>query len=196
MILDLQFANRESRMYPLSMRPHNGMKAQDSLVLLKIVDLGKESWLAKDLAASIGLSPTEVSMSLERSRYAKLLDDSKRRVNTKAFLDFLVHGLRVVFPVQPGGLVRGIPTAWSAKPLSETFKNANPVVWPSENGKLRGEAIEPLYPSVTKAVANSAALHELLALVDALRIGRSREIESSARILRERFDAYAHLAEH
>lgn len=178
------------------MRPHNGMKAQDSLVLLKIVDLGSESWLAKDLAASIGLSPTEVSMSLERSRYAKLLDDAKRRVNTMAFLDFLVHGLRVVFPVQPGGLVRGIPTAWSAEPLSETFKNANPVVWPSENGNLRGEAIEPLYPSVTKAVANSRSLHELLALTDALRIGRAREIDSSAKILRERFDAYARLAEH
>lgn len=180
-------------MYPLSMRPHNGMKAQDILVLLKIVDLGREPWMAKDLAASIGLSPTEVSMSLERSRYARLLDDAKRRVNTKALLDFLVHGLRVVFPVQPGGIVRGIPTAWSAKPLSETFKNASPVVWPSEIGKLRGEAVEPLFPCVTKAVSNSVSLHELLALTDALRIGRAREIALAAKILKERFDAYAQL---
>lgn len=177
------------------MRPHNGMKAQDCLVLLKIVDLGAGKWMAKDLAASIGLSPTEVSMSLERSRYAKLLDDTKRRVNTKAFHDFLVYGLRVVFPVQPGGIVRGIPTAWSAKPLSESFKKVNPVVWPSENGKLRGEAIEPLFPCVTKAVSSSASLHELLALTDALRIGRAREVELSAKILQERFDAYAHLPE-
>ena len=178
------------------MRPHNGMKSQDCLVLLKIVDLGAGHWMAKDLAASIGLSPTEVSMSLERSRYAKLLDDAKRRVNTNAFLDFLVHGLRVVFPVHPGGVVRGIPTAWSAKPLSDTFKNASPVVWPSENGKVRGESVEPLFPCVTKAVANSASLHELLALTDALRIGRAREIALAAKILKERFDVYAQLVEH
>lgn len=178
------------------MRPHNGMKAQDCLVLLKILDLGKEPWMAKDLAAAIGLSPAEVSNSLERSRYARLLDDAKRRVNTKAFLDFLVHGLRMVFPVQPGGIVRGIPTAWSAMPLAETFPNANPVVWPSEDGKMRGEGIEPLYQSVPLAVSKSESLHELLALVDALRIGRAREVNLATQLLQQRFDRYALIAEH
>lgn len=172
------------------------MKSQDCLVLLQIVDLGGSPWMGKDLAAATGLSQAEISMSLERSRYAKLLDDAKRRVNTQAFLDFLVHGLRVVFPVQPGGIVRGIPTAWSASPLAKTFPNASPVVWPSEDGKLRGESIEPLYSSVTKAATNSATLHELLALVDALRIGRAREVKLATEFLQRRFDGYASLAKH
>lgn len=178
------------------MRSHNGMKPQDCLILLKVVDYELHAWMAKDQALSVELSQGEVSMSLERSRYARLIDDSKRRVNTKAFLDFLVYGLRVVFAVQPGGIVRGIPTAWSAPPLQGTFPDANPVVWPRETGKLRGGSIEPLFPSVTIAAANSATLRETLALVDALRIGRTREVNLAKDILQRRFAAYANLAEH
>jgi len=172
------------------------MKAQDCLVLLKIVDLGGVPWMAKDLAGSIGLSPAEVSLSLDRSRFARLLDETKKQVNTRAFLEFLIHGLRVVFPVQPGGIVRGIPTAWSMTPLSGAFPGAAPVVWPSEDGTIRGEAIEPLYSSVPKAAAGSVMLHEMLALTDALRIGRAREVKQASDALRERFESYARLAEH
>lgn len=178
------------------MREHHGMKPQDCVVLLKIVDLGATPWMAKDLAVAVGLSPTEVSFSLERSRYSKLLNEAKRRVNTQAFLDFLVHGLRVVFPVRPGGMARGIPTAWSAPPLLKSFGDASPVVWPSENGNLRGESIQPLYANSIASVTEQPGLHELLALVDALRIGRAREIDFASKILTERFEGYARLAEH
>lgn len=171
------------------------MKPQDCVVLLKIVDLGASPWMAKDLAVAVGLSPSEVSFSLERSRYSKLLNDTKHRVNTRAFLDFLVHGLRVVFPVRPGGMARGIPTAWSAPPLAASFRDANPVVWPSENGSLRGESIQALYPNTIASVVGQPGFHELLALVDALRIGRTREIELASKILTERFEGYARLAE-
>ena len=178
------------------MRVHHGMKPQDCVVLLKIVDLGTSPWMAKDLALAAGLSPSEVSFSLERSRYSKLLNDGKRRVNTRAFLDFLVHGLRVVFPVRPGGMARGIPTAWSAPPLLKSFGEASPVVWPSENGNLRGESIQPLYPNSIASVVEQPGFHELLAMVDALRIGRSREIELASKFLTERFEGYARLAEY
>ena len=178
------------------MRVHHGMKPQDCVILLKIVDLGASKWMAKDLALAVGLSPSEVSFSLERSRYSKLLNDGKRRVNTRAFLDFLVHGLRVVFPVRPGGMARGIPTAWSAPPLAASFGDSNPVVWPSETGSLRGESIQPLYPNSIVSVLEQPGLHELLAMVDALRIGRSREIDLASKFLAKRFEGYARLAEH
>mgnify|MGYP000940118706 CR=1 FL=1 len=178
------------------MRSHNGMKPQDCVILLKIIDYGSSPWMAKELAQAAGLSPGEVSFSLERSRYAMLLNESKRRVNTRAFLDFLVHGLRVVFPVHVGGIVRGIPTAWSASPLSRSFPDANPVVWPSDQGTLRGESIEPLYANSIASLIEQPSFHELLALVDALRIGRAREADLASKILRERFDEYARLAEH
>jgi hypothetical protein len=31
--------------------------------------------------------------------------------------EFLIHGLKYVFPAYPGALVRGVPTAHSAEPL-------------------------------------------------------------------------------
>lgn len=172
------------------------MKPQDCVILLKIIDMGASPWMAKEIAHALGLSPAEVSFSLERSRYAMLLDEKKHRVNTRAFLDFLVHGLRVVFPVHAGGIVRGIPTAWSASPLSRSFPDANPVVWPSENGILRGESIQPLHANPIASVMEQPSFHELLALVDALRIGRAREIDLASKMLRERFNEYARLAEH
>ena len=60
------------------MKNSNGMRPQDVAVLLKIVRMGKQPWLAKDLAAALHLSPAEVSNSLSRSALAGLLDSSKR----------------------------------------------------------------------------------------------------------------------
>ena len=40
---------------------------------------------------------------------------------------------------------------------------------------IRGQGIAPLYESVPLAAAKDQQLYELLALVDALRVGRARE---------------------
>ena len=50
-----------------------------------------------------------------------------------------------------------------------------PLVWPHPEGEVRGESIEPLYPSAVDAARRDSRLYECLALVDALRIGRARE---------------------
>ncbi len=42
---------------------------------------------------------------------------------------------------------------------------------------LRGQSIIPLYSSAPEAALKDSILHGLLALVDALRIGRARERE-------------------
>lgn len=41
---------------------------------------------------------------------------------------------------------------------------------------MRGYCVIPLYKSVVNAVHIDSQLHEILALVDAIRIGRAREI--------------------
>lgn len=43
------------------------------------------------------------------------------------------------------------------------------------DGQVQGVAVKPLYPSVPHAARRDAALYDLLALVDALRLGRARE---------------------
>lgn len=153
------------------------MRPQDVVVLLKIVALGNKEWFHHSLADEIGISQSEVSQSLNRSMEAGLIDQSRKKVMRMALLEFLQYGIRYVFPQKPGAVVRGIPTAHSAAPLNAVIKSEENYVWPSGVGTVRGQAIMPLYPSVLNAIKNDEKLYELLALVDALRVGRVREKE-------------------
>ncbi len=162
------------------------MSPQDIVVLLKITTCNNASWLQDQLAYDLHISQSEVSKSIARSKFAGLIDASGKNVFKMALLEFLQYGIRYVFPEQPGALVRGIPTAHSALPLSNIIVSEEHYVWPSGKGKLRGQAITPLYPSLIHAVQNDTKLHELLALVDALRVGKAREKEIAIRVLKDR----------
>lgn len=162
------------------------MRPQDIAILLKIAALGDASWLSKDLAKSLIISPSEVSESLRRSHFAGLIDSTKKIVRRQSLLDFLRYGLRYVFPVQPGAVVRGIPTAHAAQPLAEIIQSSEPLVWPHPSGILRGQSIEPLYPNAPDAAIADPGFHELLALADTLRIGRAREREAAFLALQDR----------
>lgn len=162
------------------------MRPQDVAVLLKIVALGAEPWLARDLASALRLSPAEVSNSLKRSALAGLLDATRRKVAKRNLLDFLESGLPYVFPTRPGGSVRGVPTAHSAAPLAAKFLSDEPYVWPSAKGSAKGQAIQPLYPGAVEASLADAALYQLLALTDALRVGRTRERGEAVKELAKR----------
>ena len=59
-------------------------------------------------------------------------------------------------------------------------------VWPDDSGDTTGTSLEPLHPSAPRAARSSPELHELLALVDALRVGRARERALAARELHTR----------
>ena len=159
------------------MRVLQGIKPQDILILLKLCLWRDREWRHVDLAGELGLSQTEVSFALERCRMSGFVDSAKKRVLRSALVEFLAHGLKYVYPVQPGAVCRGMPTAHSAAPLSDRIRSEadDQYVWPWADGKVRGQGIEPLYGSVPHAAAKDAQLHELLALVDALRVGRARE---------------------
>lgn len=157
-------------------RKHNGMRPQDLVILLKVITLGDTFWHAKDLAQSLYISPSEISESLERSHYAGLIGHDKRRVNKLNLMDFLIHGMRYVFPAQPGILTRGIPTAHSHPYMKTLIHSNQPYVWPSPDGKEMGQAIEPFYPNQIKAAMSDQHLYKLLALLDVIRVGRVREI--------------------
>jgi hypothetical protein len=59
-------------------------------------------------------------------------------------------------------------------------------VWPWAKGNVRGHSIIPLYSSVPEAARQDDKLYELLALVDALRIGRAREKNLAINELKKR----------
>jgi hypothetical protein len=159
------------------MKKHNGMRPQDVVILLKIIALDnrKDDWLAKDLARELHISPSEVSESLHRCVESNLIDFNKRRVNRQNLIDFIEFGLKYVFPASIGTETRGIPTAHS-HPFMKEFGNGSVYVWPEMSGIVRGAGVDPLYPNMVKAVKEDEILYKLLALVEVLRVGRTREV--------------------
>lgn len=180
-----QIAIRDLRYisYLYYMRKHNGMRPQDIVILLAIVSYGKKDWLIKDLANSLYISQSEVSESLNRSQVAGLIDYNKRRVNRHALYEFLEFGLTYVFPVQPGPVVSGMPTAHSHPVLKDKIVSEQFYVWPEPGGSVRGFAIEPLYEKQVKAVKENSELYKLLAMVDVIRVGNRRETKFAKDIL-------------
>jgi hypothetical protein len=164
------------------------MKPQDILLLLKIVSDNSPSWNQKPMAAALGLSQSEVSEAVGRCKYAGLLAPKGKVVMRMALMEFLQYGLRYVFPTKPGAVVRGVPTSHSAKPLNDKIQSSEAYVWPYGNGMVRGHGILPLYPSVPEAALKDEKLHEILALVDALRVGRAREKELAVKELKKRLE--------
>ena len=152
------------------------IKPQDIVVGLKLaLSAGSESYAA--LAKVLGMSASEVHAAVGRLADARLLDPDSRKIRRKPFVEFLLHGVPYAFPVAVGEMTRGVPTAWAAPVMSgrvATTKNEAPV-WPEPDGTCKGLAVEPLYRTVPTAAANDPALYELLALVDAVRLGRARE---------------------
>ena len=162
------------------------MKPQDIVILLKIIAYCSELWQQIPLAEALKMSQSEISQSLARSKYAGLLDGSGKKVMRLALMDFLQYGLAYVFPQKTGPVVRGVPTAHSASPLNAVIQSEELYVWPSANGKARGQSIVPLYPSVVEAAMKDEKLYQLLALTDALRVGRAREKEIAVSELKQR----------
>jgi DNA-binding Lrp family transcriptional regulator len=153
------------------------MKPQDILVLLKICVMAEDKWSIAALAKSISMSASEVHAAIKRLENAGLL--FSRKPKTASAEEFIIHGLKYVFPAVIGRECRGIPTAHSASPLSKLVVSdpKDMLVWPYEFGNARGQSVNPLYKSVPLAVKNDFKLYELLALADAIRTGRARERE-------------------
>lgn len=163
------------------------IKSQDILLLLKIISAGNTTWNQIPMAEALGLSQSEVSESVSRSKYSGLLDPTGKIVMKLSLLEFIQYGLRYVFPQQPGPIVRGVPTAHSASPLKNEIQSSEAYVWPYGKGNVRGHSIIPLYVSAPEAALKDEKLHELLALVDAIRVGRARERGLAIHELKKRF---------
>jgi DNA-binding Lrp family transcriptional regulator len=150
-------------------------KSLDIVVLLKLL-LNRKRRTYAQLSQELGISASEIHAAVRRSIAAGLIDPESRLPLRKPLEEYLLHGVRYAFPAKPGPVSRGIPTAYAAPPLAEKISSDElPPVWPDANGTVRGVAVEPLYSCVVKAARSDSPLYELLALVDALRIGRARE---------------------
>jgi biotin operon repressor len=187
----------------------NGMKSQDLVVLLKLVSLqeqegqlgsgppqasfhGEDPYSVRNLEALLGISKTEINASIKRSLSSGLAikdrntgraSPSRRNLN-----NFIVHGMKFVFPAKPGAMTRGIPTAFAAPMLKSLLVSGGEYiyVWPFAHGSDIGQSVPPLFKSVPEAVRKDERLYEYLSLVDAIRLGNQREAGLAGKRLSER----------
>lgn len=164
------------------------LKPQDVALLVKLLTKPDADWRQIDIAAELGLSQGEVAKALARLTRAELV--YKKRPNFAAAFEFLVHAIKYVFPVAPGPLSYGVPTATSAPIHAKmVLQNKEDVyVWPSLNGKKRGQSIALLYPNLPVAALNDEKFYELMSAIEILRMGRAREKKLAENFLRKKLE--------
>jgi hypothetical protein len=102
--------------------------------------------------------------------------DNPARAHSRNLAEFAVHGARYAFVADRLPVAVGVPTSHSAPAFAGVFApGSDDWVWPHPQGSARGQGLEPLHPSVPFAAMQDARLYEMLALFDALRVGRARE---------------------
>lgn len=156
------------------------LKPQDIVVLLKLCGYSHNKRPAYTvIAQELIMSPSEVHSAVKRLKNSRLLHGTEMREkpNLSAIKEFLIHGLKYVFPAERGGMSRGIPTSYAVAPLKDLIPaGKEPIpVWASPNGTVRGVTVKPLYKTAPAAAEQDPVLYERLALLDAIRDGRVRE---------------------
>ena len=164
------------------------LKPQDLLVLLKAAAQPNERPTYAALGKALSMSSSEVHASVKRAAIAGLAVVGGRKGWVPvypALLEFAVHGARYAFPAEMGPVRRGVPTSFGVEPLaSKISAGAGEVpVWAYSAGSVKGPSVSPLYRTVPQAALADPALHELLALLDAMRFGRARERDLAGKAL-------------
>lgn len=153
----------------------------------------EEPYSLRSLEAATGISRSEISAALRRCSSIGLLRPAGKsglpKVNTRSLLDFIVYGLKYVFPAHVGALGRGIPTGASAPVLAGQLLSAGDqvFVWEDPLGSTKGQCVEPLFKTVPFAVRKDSYLYAMLALIDSIRLGRERESAISRKLLEKYF---------
>lgn len=185
------------------------MKSQDIVILLKLVSLNEQEkfqeiskirnlpnhedpYSVRGLEFSLGISKTEISASINRSISSGLAikehKSGRPKPNRRDLYNFIINGLKFVFPVQPGSITRGVATAFAAPMLINKLISAGDYnyVWPYAEGKEMGQAVKPLFRTVPEASKNDDLLYEYLALIDAMRLGNQREAGLARNLIEEK----------
>lgn len=164
-------------------------KSQDVVVLVTMFQRREVPPTLQEVSTRTGLSLATVQRSLRRLVEAGVATGDRQLLPAQID-EFLVHGLRYVFPVRSGGESRGVPTSWAAPvlqgELAETSERVSPV-WPHPDGEVRGIALEPIHPLIPDLALRDESLYDAFALIDALRSGDARLRGVARDLLRTRF---------
>jgi len=169
------------------------LKSQDCVILVKLLANPGVDWPQRQLAKVLGISLAEINAGIKRLEDAGLLRKDKQEKlfpNINAAEEFLVSGIKFLFPGKLGEYTRGIPTSIAAPIFRDKIALGNdPIpVWPDAVGEKKGVALAPIYPSIPKALRENPdqLFYELLVLIDAIRSGRARERNMAVTLLKEK----------
>jgi hypothetical protein len=158
------------------------LRPSDVGVVLGLVESPDASF--QQLHEMLGISGSNAFDAVQRLRDAGLIRQDERAVVRSALLEFLVHGARYAFPASLGAPAKGVPTAHAGPPLASKIRSNEPIVWPSPAGHAIGMTLTPLFPQATALPQRCPPVYASLTLVDALRVGRTRERKLAADLLR------------
>ena len=147
------------------------MKPRDLLVGLYLV--GHPGAKLQSMADELGISLSQAHLGVKALERSRLMVNNK--IRRKSLLEFIIHGVQYVFPASPGEETLGLPTGIAEPLFPADVATQRPMVWASPTGSVRGPSVEPLWKSVPFAVQNDRMLYEMLAAIDALRVGRARD---------------------
>ena len=103
------------------------LKPQDLLVLLKVAAHPPQRWTYAALGEALAMSASEAHASVKRAVASGLAVAPARgewspvRPNV---LEFVLHGVRYVWPATSGPVKRGVPTAFGTEPLASQLTAA------------------------------------------------------------------------
>ena len=143
------------------------------------------------LAEQLGLHQSQVSSSIKLLLERKLFWGSIRKLDPNfQGWEELLPMLKYIYPTQTGGITIGMPTSFGAAPLNSIMQSGDDLipVWACGHCKTKGLRVEPLYPKIPDALVQFPDInfYELLTLVDALRIGTSRDQGYAKKLLHEK----------
>ena len=192
------------------------LKPQDVVLLLKLLANPEHlKWSQAHMAMHLCVSVSEINSGIKRLISARLLQIAhpvlvnlagiEKRVQSKqqigrlyqpvleACKEFIISGVKYMFPVQLGEMTAGVVTSYAAPVMKgyTTLENDPVPVWPYAGGHQRGMSLAPLYLSVPKSMDQfpDTQFYELLCLVDVLRQGNCREYVKAVELLKERIRA-------
>lgn len=148
------------------------------------------------LAASLKISASETHAAVKRGIQANLLrkplghfSRSMPVPNMAALAEFLIHGLKYIWPVAAGASGRGVVTGTSLPQVARMLNIAEPplaTVWLHPEGTVRGESVRPLYPQAPTVAMTDPFMHEWLALIDLVRSKTGREAALAADCIQDK----------
>lgn len=166
------------------------MNGLELLVLGRILSWDDRQWNVALVAKDLGVDGAQVHRSIKTLCALDLIASKSRRMIYENIETVLCSALKYIYPPIFLNGDQGIPTMYSAWPLTEIINAKDVVVWKyqKEGEGVKGDrCLAPFHKRVPELCMYDRNLYAFCSLVDAIRAGRPREVEEGKGLLIKMF---------